>query len=280
MVEGRWDLTIHDVNGDYPSWVDLSPQEGWFVGRFGSARPIPTISLTENSVEWALPKQYEGRETDLQFTGTLTEDGISGTTTNDSGEVVQWSGRKAPALPSTDRPVWGDVISLVQSDLSNWHPRSPEWTNQWSITANGLENAGVGTDLITRDTFGDFRLVAEYRYPKGSNSGIYLRGRYEFQILDDHGHEPTVGSSAAIYGFLIPSENAVHAHDEWNTAEITLLGRFITVVLNGKTVIENAEIPGITGGALESREDLPGPIFVQGDHGPVTFRKLDLYPRI
>ena len=140
-----------------------------------------------------------------------------------------------------------------------------------------LVNSAKGTDVVTIEGFTDFRLEAEYCYPENSNSGIYLRGRYEFQIVDDYGQQPSVGSSAAIYGFFAPSENTVKPANEWNRAVIELVGRHVTIELNGQTVI-NDRIPGITGGALDSRESEPGPILVQGDHGPVSFRKLLLTP--
>jgi hypothetical protein len=156
--------------------------------------------------------------------------------------------------------------------------RSPDWENNWQIVDGTLYNRAVGSDIVLKQPFMDFKLVAEYKYPAGSNSGIYLRGRYEFQIIDDFGHAPGVGTSAAIYGFITPQRNAVKPADEWNSAEITLLGRHVTVVLNGDTVIDNQEIPGITGGALDSNEGEPGTIFLQGDHGPVVFRRLTLTP--
>lgn len=269
---GRWDLTI---NNEYPSWVEIGESGGRFVGRFGSARPIATLDIDGDTVVWQLPKQYESREDDLVFRGRLEGGQLVGTTTSDSGEEVAWSGAPAPALPAYP-PAWGETFSLIRGDLDNWQPRSPEWEHHWRVADGAIENTGVGSDLVTHHMLADFRLVAEYRYPGGSNSGIYLRGRYEFQILDDFGKPPSLGSSGAIYGFLAPSENAIRPAGEWNTAEITLIGRFVTVVLNGVTILDQQEIPGITGGALDSHEGAPGTLFLQGDHGPVTFRRLDV----
>ncbi|CAN5413075.1 DUF1080 domain-containing protein [soil metagenome] len=270
----RWDMTVTDGEEVYPSWVDLAADS--FVGRFGSARPIVEKTLKSDSVAWRLPKQYENRSDDLVFEGKLEDGNLKGTTTNEKGETISWRAKPAPVFGTVSKPTFGAASELIGTDLDGWYPRTPDWESHWSITENGLENAAVGSDLVSKETFGDFRLTAEYRYPKGSNSGIYLRGRYEFQILDDHGHTPQTGSSGAIYGFLAPSENAVRPPDEWNTAVITLIGRTITVVLNAKEVISAAEIPGITGGALDSEEGAPGPIFLQGDHGPVTFRRLSI----
>lgn len=276
QIYGRWDLTVGTSDDRFPSWVELNEDGGQFVGRVGSARPLRKVSVSGTYVGFALPKQYESRDTELVFEGEFLDGRLVGTTTLDDGREVPWTGEPAPALPLRE-VTWGEPIELIGDDLGTWTPRSAEWINNWSIQDGMLVNSAVGSDLITTDTFGDFRLVAEYRYPTGSNSGIYLRGRYEFQILDDYDSGANgVGSSGAIYGFIAPNKNAILPANEWNRAEITLIGRYVTVVLNGETVIDAGEIPGITGGALESREGEPGPIFVQGDHGPVTFRRLTL----
>jgi hypothetical protein len=142
-----------------------------------------------------------------------------------------------------------------------------------------LTNAGGGGNLVTTRSFEDFKLHAEFRYPKGSNSGLYLRGRYEVQIEDSPERlEPGPLHVGGVYGFLPPTENAAKAPGEWQRFDITLVGRRVTIVLNGRTVIADQIIPGITGGALDSDEGAPGPIYIQGDHGPIEFRRLVLTP--
>jgi hypothetical protein len=277
-IYGRWDLVVHDTDESFPSWVEITPNGGQFVGKVGSARPLAAAQVDGDRVTFTLPRQYESRTTDLSFEGTLTDGRLEGTCLSDKGEQIRWVGNPAPALSFDREPQWGEPIELVAGSREGWTVRWPEMADNWTIVDGALDNKAVGTDLVTEQKFSDFRLIAEYRYPKGSNSGIYLRGRYEFQILDDYGSDPHVGGSGAIYGFLAPTANAVKQADEWQTADITLLGRRITVVLNGQTVVENQEIPGITGGALDSQEGEPGPLFVQGDHGPVTFRRLTLIP--
>jgi hypothetical protein len=279
-ISGRWDLVV-DLDGDaFPSWVELGQGEGRFVGRVGSARAIPHIEIDEDRVLWRLPKQYESRQDDMEFEGQLEGDALSGTTRTDDGRTVRWIGKRAQSMEPSGSPHWGEPVELIGSDLSNWEPRSPEGQNNWSVRDGMLVNSSVGSDLVTKDRFMDFKLVAEFSYPPKSNSGIYLRGRYEVQILDDYGKPSSVGNSGAIYGFIEPTTNAVKPAEEWNVAEITLLGRYVTIVLNGETVIDNQEIPGITGGALDSDEGAPGPLFLQGDHGPVTFRRLTLIPAL
>ncbi|HEU4609751.1 MAG TPA: DUF1080 domain-containing protein, partial [Chitinophagaceae bacterium] len=132
-----------------------------------------------------------------------------------------------------------------------------------------------GSNIITTKKFGDFKLHIEFKYHKGSNSGVYLRGRYETQIIDNPlDAHPNSHLFAGIYGFLVPSEMAALGPDQWQSFDITLIGRMVTVVANGKKIICNQEIPGITGGALDSDEAAPGPIYLQGDHGPIAYRNI------
>jgi Domain of Unknown Function (DUF1080) len=109
---------------------------------------------------------------------------------------------------------------------------------------------------------------------------VYLRGRYEVQVLDGPTEEPDSHLQGAIYGFLTPSEIVTNGPDEWNTYDITLVGRMVTIGVNGKTVISEQAIPGITGGALDSDEGAPGPILLQGDHSPIEYRNIVLTPAV
>lgn len=133
--------------------------------------------------------------------------------------------------------------------------------------------------MVSTRKFKDFKLHIEFKYHKESNSGVYLRGRYEVQIIDnpktDHPNSHLFGG---VYGFLVPNEMAVKGPDQWQSFDITLIGRMVTIVANGKTIICNQEIPGITGGALDSDEGAPGPIYFQGDHGPIMYRNIIITP--
>ena len=130
--------------------------------------------------------------------------------------------------------------------------------------------------MVTTRQFTDFRLRLEVRYPKDGNSGVYLRGRYEVQVADTPGPEPLIDGLGSIYGFLTPGAYANRPPGEWQSFDITLTGRSVTVVLNGKTIISRQDIPGITGGALDSAEGEPGPLMIQGDHGPVEYHNMVL----
>ena len=172
-------------------------------------------------------------------------------------------------------PQWGAAIRLFNgTDISGWRVIGGE--NKWQGSNGVLRNGGSGS-LVTERTFNDFKLHVEFRYPKGSNSGIYLRGGYEVQIADSVPPEPVNDLLGSVYGFLSPSEIASRKPDRWQSYDITLLGRMVTVVLNGKTVIAS-QVPGITGGALDSDEGAPGPLMLQGDHGVVEYRNIVLTP--
>ena len=158
-------------------------------------------------------------------------------------------------------------------DLTGWHAQG---NNQWIVESGVLKSPKSGSNIMTDKTFDDFKLHVEFRYPKGSNSGVYLRGRYEVQIEDNKGMEPALDFVGAVYGYVMPSEIASKGAGEWESYDITLIGRQVTIVMNGKTVVSNQQIPGITGGALNSKEGEPGPILFQGDHGPIEYRNITI----
>lgn len=141
------------------------------------------------------------------------------------------------------------------------------------------KNRGYG-NLRTEAEFEDFNLTLETNVPPGGNSGVYLRGIYEIQVADSHGKPPGVQSMGALYSRIQPAANPSKPPGAWQSLAITLVDRHLTVVFNGETVIDNQPIAGCTGGALWSDETRPGPIFLQGDHGPVDYRNLVLRPAV
>jgi hypothetical protein len=149
----------------------------------------------------------------------------------------------------------------------------------WKVENGNLITPGEGPELIYNAKFEDFKLHVEFNCGPTSNSGVYLRGRYEVQIETDSVAEPPSHHTGGVYGFLTPTPELPRISGDWQTFDITLVGRTVTVVQNGHTVINNQEIPGITGGALDSHEELPGPIYLQGsEKGHVTFRSIVLTP--
>jgi hypothetical protein len=213
----------------------------------------------------------------LDFEGELVgNDQLKGTLVFTDGKTYSWTAVRAPILKRTGEPSWGKPVKLFNGkDIKGWHAMGE---NQWVVEDGILRSKKSGANLVSDQTFTDFKLHVEFRYEKGSNSGVYLRGRYEVQISDDMGKEPWHGLFSAIYGFLTPNEMTAKAAGEWQSYDITLVGRTVTVIANGKTVICNQTIPGITGGAIDSKEGEPGPILFQGDHGPIDFRNIVITP--
>lgn len=280
-IEGRWDITVEADGKQYPSWLEVRHSGhhtlvGQFVGIVGSARPISKVNFTDGKFSFTIPPQWEQSDKDLTVEGRLEGETISGTMATPDGKNLAYKGVRAPALRKTTTPVWGTPIKLFTgNNLNNWHALGD---NQW-IAKNGiLQSPRSGANLVSDKSFKDFKLHIEFRYPEGSNSGVYLRGRYEVQIMDSKGKEPLKDLLGAVYGFISPSEQVAKAAGEWQTYDITLVGRMITLVANGKTIISNQEIPGITGGALDSNEGEAGPLLIQGDHGPVEYRNIVITP--
>ncbi|SEK31220.1 protein of unknown function [Parapedobacter koreensis] len=279
---GRWDITIDRNGKPAPSWLEVKLSGnhtlvGSFVSTEGSARPVSEVVIENGAFSFSIPPQWEQGGGDLVVSGRLVGPGIEGTVTKPDGKSYSWEGVKAPYLVRSAEPVWANPIELFNGkDLNGWRALGE---NQWVVRDGILTSPRSGSNLISEAKFTDFKLHVEFRYPAGSNSGIYLRGRHEVQIMDTPKDEhPSNVLYGGVYGFLTPSEIAAKSPGEWQAFDITLVGRMVTIVANGKTVIANQEIPGITGGALDSNEGDPGPIYIQGDHGPVEFRKITITP--
>lgn len=281
-IFGRWDVTVQGQQGEYASWFEFFQNNGKLSGRFvgiqGSARPMEVIRYQDKTLYFHLAPQYEKHEGNLIFKGKLRDGTIVGETNDENDNWITFTAVPAPKLPYRNNIKWGASVDLIQNDLSNWTLRKPEGPNGWKITEGILSNTTPSVDLVTKEHYTDFKLHAEYKIPEKGNSGIYLRGRYEVQIVDDSYDLPELLSSGAIYGFIAPSTNASKPTGEWNTLNITCVGSYVTIDLNGQRIIERQEIPGLTGGALDSREGEPGPIMLQGDHQAIEFRKLILTP--
>lgn len=281
---GRWDLTLKNGDHEYPSWLELNQEKGrlvaQFVGRWGNERPLPKAELSNGKLTFVSPKEEEGAQTDLVFEGTLTGRNLSGTVNGPDGKTWQWTGERAPTLVRTKPPKWGKAIPLFNGkDLTGWKMSDPNAEKVWKVENGELISPGNGPELINDGKYEDFKLHVEFNCGENANSGVYLRGRYEVQIETDSIEEPPSHHMGGVYGFLAPTPELPRKPGTWQTYDITLVGRMITVVQNGQTIINNQEIPGITGGALDSHEELPGPIYLQGsEKGHVAFRSIVLTP--
>jgi hypothetical protein len=281
-LAGRWDLTINMDGKQKPSWLEVHHSGfrtwvGQFVAVVGSARPISKVNYQGNEFSFSIPPQWEQGTNDLQVQGKIEAERLTGKITFPDGKSYDFTGTRAPSLRKIASGKRGKPILLIQGNtLQGWQALGT--VNQWVVENGILKSPKSGANLVTDQKFSDFKLHVEFRYPAGSNSGVYLRGRYEVQITDSKGKEPSFGELGGVYGFITPSEQAAKDAGEWQSYDITLTGRMLTLIVNGKTVITNQEIPGPTGGALDSNEDTPGPILLQGDHGPIEFRNMTLTP--
>lgn len=281
---GRWDLTLKAPDRLYPSWLEITETDGkltaQFTGRWGNARPLPKVELADGRFTFVSPKEEEDSKADLVFVGKLTGATLTGTVNAPDGSTWSWTGKKAPSLKRTKAPVWGKPIPLFNGkDLTGWKMDNPNSDKPWKVVDGLLVSPGHGTEIINDRKFQDFKLHVEFNCPENANSGVYLRGRYEVQIETNSIQEPPSHHMGGVYGFFAPNPELPRTPGEWQTYDITFIGRTITVVQNGKTIIDQQEIPGLTGGALDSQEELPGPIYLQGsEDGHVSFRSIVITP--
>ena len=173
----------------------------------------------------------------------------------------------------------GFVSLFNGKDTSGWHLRRKDGHNSWKIEDGILKNtvnAGEhGTDLVTDKKYWNFTVRYEFKVPDNSNSGFYLRGRHEIQILGDYKTgKPAKTGNGAIYNHTAPSDFASKPASEWQTVEATMVGDKISVILNGKKIHDEVVCDRATGSEIDNKVTQPGPIFLQGDHGTVSFRNI------
>lgn len=280
---GRWDITIKTPTGDLPSWIEVTQDQGQpkvlMVGVSDHATPLSKVDLNGNQLEFLSPKGEEGFGQDTLFKAIAANDALSGTATG-PGISWSWAGVKATSLAESAAPQWGKPIRLFNGrNLDGWHFKTPSRAKVWKVVNHTLVKNGSGSELISDAKFKDFKLHVEFNCGPMSNSGVYLRGRYEVQIETDSASEPPSHHTAGVYGFLTPNPEQPRKSNVWQSFDITFVGRTVTVVQNGITVIDHQEIPGITGGALDSNEGDPGPIYLQGtEKGRVSFRNIVITP--
>jgi hypothetical protein len=200
-------------------------------------------------------------------------------------QEIAWVGVRPPDwarrgdFNANKRHRFGTPVALFDGKtLEMWDVQHKDRQSGWTIVDGTMTNEPKANNLVTRHRFQDFKIQCEYKLEEKSNSGIYLRGRYELQVLDDHGKEPDIHGHMSLYSRVKPMVNASLPAGQWQTMEAIIAGNRLTVTLNGKKVHDNIVIDGLTGGALDSNEGEPGPIMIQGDHGKVSFRKIVVTP--
>jgi hypothetical protein len=269
-------VTVREQGDVYPLWFEIVAEEGALGGRLqprgGHARVFERIEITGH--------QLSISAVDTTLTGSFVEgrfEGVGQRGTN----PLEWTAVAAPALSKPSDIQWGEPVTLFNGkDMTGWKPAGSSRPSNWAVEDGALVNDKAGSHLMTEQTFWDFKLSLEVNCPEKSNSGIYLRGRYEVQVEDNHGLEPGNRRMGAIYGQITPTSNPARPAGEWQKVEVTLLGRWVTVDLNGERIIDDVEIPGCTGGALDCNESEPGPLLIQGDHGAISYRNIVLTPAL
>jgi len=293
---GRWDITVNAAASNAPG-----PQRGWWLevsgagtetlrGKFlgapvGLLDDIPKLSISEGELRFALEAKFRkdhGPEKGLYW-ARLEEGKLKGTfeIEGDPSTYLEWAGVRAPALADKDDASWkrGDAVTLFNGrDLAGWQPVPPGHLAGWLVKDGVIIALPGAPDLVSEKKFFNFILDTEYRIEPRTNTGIALRGRYEVQITDDADRPSSNRSTGSILGRIAPTLNAERSAGEWQMLAIRLVGREVTVILNGIRVINRQNIDGPTSIALDTNEADPGPILLQGNRGTVEFRRIVVYP--
>jgi len=291
-LNGRWVIANEDATAKRVLWLEVrgagtKEVTGSAVGMApgGQVDAIVDARIEDGELRFHIDR-YTGRGAERRFVNAQTSaklvgDRLEGVTRAD-GRVIRWTGRRAPELDERDDGRWkkGEPVALMDGTrIDRWTTLDPSrLANDWRVIEGVLENAPGADVLTTKEKFWNLDLRVVFRVGEGSNGGIGLRGRYEIQILDDHGRPPSKSGMGALYSRVPPMKNAALPASEWQTFEIRLIGRELTVRLNGELIHDKIEVEGFTAMASDWREDKPGPITLQGDHGLVEFREITLTP--
>jgi len=309
---GMWALDL-GYDNNKSGWLEVRQEEGYLdaeiLWRWGSVYPVENTMvmgdrlLLTHGRDVVRIKDSQGNAVRTQhpiYWFEITMDGkdrINGTAVfpNASGigaEMVAFTGKRIPPYtgkkPDPEKARYGEPVQLFNGrDLEGWELLNSGSPSGWKVLDGVLVNDPMQKqgephihygNLRTTGTFGDFNLTLEVNVPQGSNSGIYLRGIYEVQVLDSYGKPLDAHNMGALYSRITPLVAAEKPAGEWQAVDITLYKRYLTVKLNGTTIIDNEPVKGVTGGAITSDEFQPGPIYLQGDHGKVSFRNIVLTP--
>jgi hypothetical protein len=294
---GRWDLEVHAKPADILS----TSTKAWWLGITGAGTPemkIQFVGSPDGSLDditlatiqegvlhftW-IPRSRPGVTPDpnerIEYEVKYVDGVLEGKMT-DPQETLTFSGHRTPKIDEHDDGTWvkGKPIRLFNGkDLKGWTGVDSNKSAGWTAEGGVLKGTGHADDLITVAKYWNFELHAEYNLGEKSNSGIGLRGRYEVQIMSDYGSPPGMHGTGALYTRILPRVNASKPPGEWQTYDIRLVGREVTVTLNGQKLYEKGVIDGLTGIAIDPFEGQPGPIELQGDHGAIEYRNLVLVP--
>ena len=281
---GLWNVIITDATDTFVSGgirIDKSGAglTGALVWRSGSYAPVKSVEVVDGVLR--IVRAAGENKQDL-FEARLEKGLLKGQVTYPDGKIHHFEGRKAPLLTSFKTSgAWKTTKPFDGKTLDGWHLRDPKAKNGWAVENGELivaEPKG-NSDLVSDVKFQDMQLHLEFNVDPKSNSGVYLRGRYEVQILDNPDPKMALDTHGcgAVYSRLAPKMDATKPAGEWQTLDIEFIGRQIEIKLNGKTIVKDV-VEGITGGALSPWEGEPGPLMLQGDHGKVRFRNIVVTP--
>jgi hypothetical protein len=278
---GRWDLTITTPNDTYPSWMEFAEKDGssevHVVGRVASVHPVTDTKLEGSHLSFT-SSEWFGKPIKVTWEMSVAGGKLTGIQNREDGVKGQLTGVRPPALKRKAPAAWSNPETLFNgNDLTGWVPDNPA-ENHWKAQGGELVNEKAGANIRTTRKFDDFKLHIEYNCPQDGNSGVYLRGRYEIQVeYEPAGTNDKFHGMGSIYGFIAPAATVAARPGQWESYDVTLVGRTVTVIRDGVTTIENQEIPGITGGALDSQEGQSGPLYIQGDHtGGMKYRNITI----
>jgi hypothetical protein len=282
---GRWNLAgAGEANAGHVYWLEIKEEggqlSGMFLNRGGSPLKLANVKVENGELTYELvrPKQpkitYSARLEGEKLTGSFQAEGQTQKMTFTGVRPPRWAAGNA-----NGKHTFGKPVELFNgTSLEAWGVQHASRPMGWTVQDGVMTNEAKANNLVSKEKFKDFRIQAEYKIEPGSNSGIYLRGRYELQVLDDFGKPTEEHGHMSIYAWKKPAVNASKPAGEWQTMDATIVGNKLTVVLNGQKVHDNETIEAITGGALDANENEAGPIMIQGDHGKVSFRKVVVTP--
>lgn len=295
---GTWAFRLPD---GYPAWLGVTPDSSvsllWSIG---GAKPATNVVFHEGKIafyrgfRWQPYGEQDAFKVSKPIVGQLVgKDQLTLTVIQSFGEIEDTlviTGKRMPTMPAKpelSKVRFGTAVDLLAEGLEGWTLTNPNKTNGWSLEEATLFNESTNENFFAYGTYGnirtiqeyyDFELTLEYNIPLNGNSGIFLRGAYEVQVVDRDSRMQGIQGPGAVFDRIEPTENMGKAGGEWNHLQILLVDRHITVILNGHSVIENEPLEGCTGGGINADDTAPGPVLLQGDHTSVKYRNMVLRP--
>lgn len=303
---GRWAADMKSFDDQPAFWLGITKDANdrhlaTLLWRWGSPLLPEPVSCMDGVFRFRVLLKKAQERADWRFrwftVKVIGEDSLDVVVTEENyygkkfADVDHFVAHRIPEVgpaPDLSTLTYGEPVDLLANGLSDWMPMGTNAPNCWSFSKGTLTNTIKknekgetihGVNLRTRRSdFENFRLTTDFRVFPGSNSGIYLKGIYEVQVLDSFGWVNDYHNCGALYGRVVPRWTVEKKAGEWQHYDITLVDRHVTVIFNGVKIIDNAPIRGVTGGAMTSDEFNPGPIYLQGDHSSAEYRNMVLTP--